>query len=140
MSEYEPSKYYYELMGISPDASAEELKKRHRFLSAVCHTDRHPGDETAKFLNYELNEAYDVLRDPDKSFRYRHDHAIFLKHGPANMMYVNGYQDGYSRSSVRARAESRKIMEAIMGGDVYNYQAASMPEENRKLPVRSCKS
>ena len=58
---------YYELLGISKDASADEIKKAFRKLAVKYHPDKEGGDET-KFK--EINEAYEVLKDPSKRQRY----------------------------------------------------------------------
>lgn len=57
---------YYEVLGVSKDASADELKKAFRRAAVEHHPDR-GGDET-KFK--EINEAYEVLKDADKRKRY----------------------------------------------------------------------
>ncbi len=57
---------YYEILGVSKDASADEIKKAFRRAAIEHHPDR-GGDET-KFK--ELNEAYEVLKDTDKRKRY----------------------------------------------------------------------
>lgn len=58
---------YYEVLGVSKDASADELKKAFRRKAIEFHPDKEGGDE-AKFK--EVNEAYDVLKDPSKRQRY----------------------------------------------------------------------
>lgn len=64
---------YYEVLGVSKDASADEIKKAFRRLAVQHHPDKEGGDE-AKFK--EINEAYDVLKDSDKRQRYdRFGHA-----------------------------------------------------------------
>lgn len=57
---------YYEILGVSKSSSADEIKKSFRKLAVEHHPDR-GGDET-KFK--ELNEAYEVLKDPEKRKRY----------------------------------------------------------------------
>src|SRR5438309_2569281 len=57
---------YYEVLGVSKDASADEIKKAFRRAAVEHHPDR-GGDET-KFK--EINEAYEVLKDTDKRKRY----------------------------------------------------------------------
>lgn len=60
----------WKVLGISPDASAEEIKKAYRTKAKLYHPDLHPNDpEAAKKMN-ELNEAYDLVQNPDK-FRAR---------------------------------------------------------------------
>src|SRR6266496_386391 len=58
---------YYDILGISKDASADEIKKAFRKLAVKYHPDKEGGDE-AKFK--EINEAYEVLKDPSKRQRY----------------------------------------------------------------------
>jgi len=58
---------YYEVLGVSKNASADELKKAYRRLAVQYHPDKEGGDE-AKFK--EINEAYDVLKDAQKRQRY----------------------------------------------------------------------
>lgn len=57
---------YYEILGVSRDASADEIKKAFRRLAIEHHPDR--GGDEAKFK--EINEAYEVLKDPSKRQRY----------------------------------------------------------------------
>ena len=58
---------YYEILGVSKDASADEIKKAFRKLAVKYHPDKDGGDET-KFK--EANEAYEVLKDSQKRQRY----------------------------------------------------------------------
>ncbi len=58
---------YYDILGISKTASADEIKKAFRKLAVKYHPDKEGGDE-AQFK--EINEAYEVLKDPSKRQRY----------------------------------------------------------------------
>jgi molecular chaperone DnaJ len=58
---------YYEVLGVGKNASADEIKKAFRRLAVQHHPDKEGGDE-AKFK--EINEAYEVLKDPSKRQRY----------------------------------------------------------------------
>jgi len=67
---------YYEVLGVSKDASPDDLKKAYRVLAMKYHPDRNSGDETAGTLFKEAAEAYDVLSDAEKRARYdRYGHA-----------------------------------------------------------------
>lgn len=61
---------YYEVLGVSKGASEGDLKKAYRKLAKDCHPDLHPGDKTAEARFKELNEAYEVLSDPEKKAKY----------------------------------------------------------------------
>lgn len=64
------AKDYYKILGVSEDASPEELKKAFRQLARESHPDAHPDDPTAEARFREVAEAYEVLSDPEKRQRY----------------------------------------------------------------------
>lgn len=61
---------YYEVLGVSKTASADEIKKAYRKLAMQYHPDRNPGDKTAEEKFKEVGEAYEVLSDENKRARY----------------------------------------------------------------------
>ncbi|MDD2710217.1 MAG: molecular chaperone DnaJ [Verrucomicrobiae bacterium] len=69
---------YYELLGVSRQASADEIKKAYRKMALKYHPDRNQGDKAAEEKFKQISEAYDVLSDPDKRAAYdRFGHAAF---------------------------------------------------------------
>jgi curved DNA-binding protein len=63
-------KDYYQILGVSRNATPEEMKKAYRRLALKCHPDRNKGDKTAEERFKEVNEAYAVLSDPEKRRQY----------------------------------------------------------------------
>lgn len=80
---------YYEVLGVSKSASADELKKAYRKLAVQYHPDKNPGDKAAEEKFKEAAEAYEVLSNPDKKRNYdQFGHA-----GPAGQGF-GGYGGG----------------------------------------------
>ena len=63
-------KDYYQILGISKNASAEDIKKAYRKLARKYHPDLNPGDKNAEARFKEVNEAQEVLSDPEKRTKY----------------------------------------------------------------------
>ena len=61
---------YYEILGVSKNASDDEIKKAYRKLAVKYHPDKNPGDKEAEAKFKEINEAHDVLSDKQKRARY----------------------------------------------------------------------
>jgi len=61
---------FYDILGISKNATAAEIKKAYRKKAIEFHPDKNPGDEKAEAMFKKAAEAYEVLSDPDKKSRY----------------------------------------------------------------------
>jgi len=73
---------YYEVLGVSRNATEEEIKKAYRKLAKQYHPDANPGDKTAEAKFKEASEAYAVLSDPEKRRQYdQFGHAAFENGG-----------------------------------------------------------
>jgi DnaJ-domain-containing protein 1 len=93
-------KDYYRVIGVERDASEAEIKRSFRKLAVLYHPDKNPTHE-AETLFKEINEAYEILSDPDKKFRYDQ-----LLHSPS----VQPGQQTYTRSQSRSSHLSERVM------------------------------
>jgi molecular chaperone DnaJ len=85
---------FYETLGVSRTADADELKRAYRKLAMQYHPDRNPGDQSAEQKFKDINEAYDVLKDEQKRAAYdRFGHAAFENggRGPGDFGFAGGF-------------------------------------------------
>src|SRR5256886_12381469 len=74
---------YYDVLGVERTSDESELKSAFRKLAMKWHPDRNPGDKSCEVRFKEINEAYEILKDPDKRAAYdRFGHAAFEHAGP----------------------------------------------------------
>lgn len=85
---------YYEVLGVSRDSGAEEIKKCYRKLAMRYHPDRNPGDRECEEKFKEAAEAYEVLQDPQKRELYdRYGHEGLSSTGFSGF---SGFEDIFS--------------------------------------------
>ena len=107
---------YYEVLGVSKSATADELKKAYRKLAVQHHPDKNPGDHTAEEKFKELGEAYDVLMDDDKRAAYdRMGHAAFAQ-GTAGPRGGGGFHDPFDIFREVFGAGGGGVFEQFFGG------------------------
>jgi len=93
---------YYKILGLSKTASESEIKKAFRKLARQFHPDLHPDDPDAKKRFQEINEAYEVLSDPEKRAKYdkygkdwKHGEAFEQARQEQERQRASGYQQGF---------------------------------------------
>jgi DnaJ-class molecular chaperone len=84
----------YEVLGVKPDASADEIRKVYRKLAKQFHPDLNPGKPEAEARFKSISAAYDLLSDPDKRARY--DRGEIDESGAERPQreYYRGYAEG----------------------------------------------
>ena len=90
---------FYEALGVSRSADADELKRAYRKLAMQFHPDRNPGDKSAEQKFKDISEAYDVLKDEQKRAAYdRYGHAAFENgsRGPGDFGFGGGFSGGFA--------------------------------------------
>ena len=119
---------YYEVLGVSKSASADEIKKAYRSLAKKYHPDMNPGDAEAEAKFKEANEAYDVLSDDEKRKKYdQFGHAAF---DPASGGFGGGYggfNEGFDFSD---------LFSSFFGGGGSRASARNMPIDGDDILTR----
>lgn len=94
-------KDYYKILGVDKNATPKDIKKAYRKLAAKYHPDKNPNDKTAEAKFKEINEANEVLNNPDKREKYDTLGANWQAYNQAGgdwKQYANQQQGGNRRT------------------------------------------
>lgn len=84
---------FYEVLGVSKTATADEIKKAYRKLTKENHPDLHPGDKACEERFKEANEAYEILSDEEK--RRKYDQFGMAAFDPNSGFGAGGFGGGF---------------------------------------------
>jgi len=105
---------YYDLLGITKNASEDEVKKAYRKMAMKYHPDKNPGDKSAEEKFREATEAYEILKDPQRRAQYdQFGHAAFQQQGQG----AGGFGGGYSGFGGFDISDALRAFMADFGGD-----------------------
>ena len=116
---------YYEVLGVSRDASPDEIKKAYRKLAVKYHPDKNPGNAAAEEKFKEASNAYEVLSDPKKRQIYNQ-----RGHAGVNDMGFHGFTNMDDIFSNFGDIFGRTVFGNFgdVFGDVFNRQAPGNPQ------------
>ena len=99
---------YYADLGVSKDASADEIKKAYRKLAFKYHPDQNPGDKAAEEKFKKITAAYDVLGDEEKRRQYDNGGYQSDTYQQWTGTYSNAYGDFWSWFTNAASAQQKQ--------------------------------
>ena len=111
------NKDYYSILGVSKNASADEIKKSYRKLVLKYHPDKNPGDKSAEEKFKEINEAYEVLKDDKKRSAYDRYGSDAFSGGSSGSSGFEGFSSsGFSSGNF---GDFSDIFEQMFGDSIF---------------------
>jgi curved DNA-binding protein len=113
-------KDYYQVLGVSTDASAKDIKQSYRKLARKHHPDVNPGDKSAEEKFKEINEAYQALSDPEQRKKYdalRVDYQHWQASGGRSQDYDKNRSSAQPGQGSRAQYSSTDDLQDLFGND-----------------------
>lgn len=107
-------KDYYKILGVSKDADKQAIRKAFRKLARQYHPDVNPGNKEAEDKFKEINEAYEVLADPEKRQKYDEMSAYYQQYG--TWPGAGGGASDFSGGNYRYRTVSEEDLADLFGG------------------------
>ncbi|XP_059638250.1 chaperone protein dnaJ 1, mitochondrial isoform X2 [Cornus florida] len=115
---YSMERDYYEILGISKDASRDEIKKAFHELAKKYHPDANKNNPSAKRKFQQIREAYETLKDSEKRGKYDWEHS----RGPEDVKYATGDAEGFRYAHRTHFSESfHKIFSEIFENETGNF-------------------
>lgn len=101
---------FYEVLGVSPEATHDEIKAAYRDLAKQYHPDRNPGNSEAEAKMKEVNEAYSTLSDPQK--RQEYDYSLNgSTFDPFEYAFANAFINKMIRTSITIDISIKEVLE-----------------------------
>ena len=123
-------KDYYESLGLKKGASEDEIKKAFRKQAKKYHPDVNPGNTRAEARFKEINEAYEVLSDPDKKSRYDQ-----FGHAGVDPNFGGGYGGGYGGAGFGGGFDFdfSDILSSFFGGGGTTARSRNAPRKGERI-------
>ena len=109
-------KDYYQVLGVSRDADEKEIKAAYRKLARKYHPDVNPGDKAAEEKFKEINEAYQVLSDPEKRAAYDRYGEQWQAYQRMREQYGENFQPGGFESPFGGFGDFGEFIENLLRG------------------------